>query len=406
MAACPPTEYAFSLGGRFSQAVHHQTLYPIPDGATTVNYTTTFESDTLIVSGGVFMEQLDSAGNVLLGGRTLATDTTTLPFTTLTDSIHAGATDLAVGGAFTFVGGPNPGHIQFAGTINWFGTCDNAVQCVYGTQVQSGVADSIAINGGVLELVANYYEVPVLQEILAITIGSIIVVDVLCGTLPVGIPASFADAASGTYPLNPSLADALQYLRYLLWSRWCQCSPAPGGFPAPVSPPVPVPIPPTSPPPPGGGGGGSPPPAVCDNTDPCTQFNNILKLLGTLNLNIQNVQNTVNNLKNATPTSANYTHGAVYPDLSGTGSIVVSGIRGLSVSCTTIPTHIGRTEEFDPEFEELGSIQYWGGYGWMKTQFIHHASWMTLDAPALVQHIEYSFDAGVVADITLLVPAP
>lgn len=408
MTGCPPTLWSESTSASdfpYSIVETNQNSIPVPAGATTYVLQIDVYSDTgNVLESSVSWEVVDSTGTLLTSLLGIRLDTLTFPHTSGTFTLPGGAARMQFGGIVVSDDG-HPVSQNSGGQVNWSGTCDPTVICQYGTEPKTGVVDSITITTGLLEALSIEFGFEFAVPILLIAVGSIYIVDTMCSVAPPHIPASFAGVATGTWPTLPSLTDVQTYLQYLMWSNYCQCTPATGTDPTPTPPPTPVIPPATSPIPPGGGPTTPPVPILCDNTDLCTTLNKILALDTIINSGVQTIISMLSKLQ--IPGNSNrYMNGTSYRGLSGTSILTVSGILGVGVSCTTIPSHIGRNEDNDPEYELLGTIQYWGGYGWMPTHEIHHMIWMTADAPSLVQRLEYSFVPGVVADITLLVPLP
>lgn len=102
-----------------------------------------------------------------------------------------------------------------------------------------------------------------------------------------------------------------------------------------------------------------------------------------------------------------YVLGPVHAGLSGTGVVPVSGILGLLVELTTVPTPLGRDAGtpirlFDAGFVNLGTSD-----GFEQSTRIQNSAQLVIPRSAgLVTSVGYSLHSGVVATITELIREP
>lgn len=102
-----------------------------------------------------------------------------------------------------------------------------------------------------------------------------------------------------------------------------------------------------------------------------------------------------------------YVYGANHAALSGHGSFAVSGLLGVSVAPTTIPTSYGLEVGSPDEHFGLGFITLGTADGWTTSRPLDHDGTLMIPAAAGVfTSVGYSLSAGVVADIRELVREP
>ena len=101
-----------------------------------------------------------------------------------------------------------------------------------------------------------------------------------------------------------------------------------------------------------------------------------------------------------------YVVGTVHTGLTGTGNIVVSGIRGLHVSVTTIPTTWGRMAATPPRYiPALATVQVGTSSDLEEATWIHYAEQLIYPIDTATTEVRYNLRPGVTATITELVSA-
>lgn len=101
-----------------------------------------------------------------------------------------------------------------------------------------------------------------------------------------------------------------------------------------------------------------------------------------------------------------YVPGASHSGLSGNSQFAVSGILGLSVSLTTVPSQLG-VESGDPDtIFEAGWVTVGTAEGWHKSVRIDHNPTLILPVDGAETLVGYTFHPGVVATILELVREP
>jgi hypothetical protein len=99
-----------------------------------------------------------------------------------------------------------------------------------------------------------------------------------------------------------------------------------------------------------------------------------------------------------------YVVGTVHSGLTGTGNIVVSGIRGLHVSVTTIPATWGRMAATPPRYiPALATIQVGTSSDLQEATWIHYAEQLIYPVDSAQTEVRYNFRPGVTATVTELV---
>jgi hypothetical protein len=102
-----------------------------------------------------------------------------------------------------------------------------------------------------------------------------------------------------------------------------------------------------------------------------------------------------------------YVYGANHMGLSGHGSFAVSGLLGVSVAPTTIPSSYGLEVGSPDEHFGLGFITLGTADGWTTSRPLDHdGTLMIPPSPGVFTSIGYTLAAGVVADIRELVREP
>jgi hypothetical protein len=279
---------------------------------------------------------------------------------------------------------------------------DDLAYCAYGTRVKSQFSGLVQLDAptllALLAMSADGFGWP----LLAYAAGRMVDIATICATAkpsPVYFTAAEIDRFVGSNATPPDaalLAKHADWLKWTLWSYFCECVP---GSPTPHSPPVIVlPRPP----------GTAPGPTTaftCDNTDLCTQFK-------TLQLAIAAVLQRVDRIEGMTTliqrqgVPFGYITGATYAGLYGQGEYAVSDLIGLAVNFTTIPSsyiaHPG-----DPlTYHQIGKISVGTAEGWERSWMPTHDPYIILPISGAITKFGYTFPPGIVAAITELVREP
>jgi len=106
------------------------------------------------------------------------------------------------------------------------------------------------------------------------------------------------------------------------------------------------------------------------------------------------------------PLNPSVAEGTNHVGLTATGTITVSGIRGLRVLLTTIPTWFGSSPGTPTLRYGVGRIDMSTAEGWSTRRWIHDTPLEIIPVDPLVTTVAYSLSAGVVATIVELVQGP
>jgi hypothetical protein len=102
-----------------------------------------------------------------------------------------------------------------------------------------------------------------------------------------------------------------------------------------------------------------------------------------------------------------YVYGDNHEDLSGDGSISVSGLLGVSVDVTTLPDELGRSDGTPEQLFDVGYITLGTADGWSTSRRIDHDGILMLPpAAGAFTSIGYTLTPGVVVAIRELVAEP
>jgi len=277
-------------------------------------------------------------------------------------------------------------HFDATGTLNT--TLPATVYCAYGTQKQTGAAANIPITLDLIATIAGVLANPWLILFLIPAVGLNMDINLLCSQQRPPVP-QLKDLSKWT-PL-----DAFAFVQAAIWVTFCECAPATGGGPAPVTPP---PITVVNPP----GGAIVLPPITCDNGSLCDILNYIVAQLGSLQQQLA-VLNPLVTLIQRQHVPFAYLRGQVHAGLVDAGTFGVHGILGLSVAPTTIPAWLSSDLAPTPSYYRLGVVSMGTADGWTRRQIITHDPHLILEIPGDVTEIAYLFEPGVVADITELI---
>jgi len=239
---------------------------------------------------------------------------------------------------------------------------------------------------------------------LEVSFGALIGISWVPGTFCTGPPPDMPqfgpeDFIIGTQiPAPGSLAKFLTALESALWPLYCECLPATGGGPAPITyPPARQPQEPGTPGPIG--------PVVCDNTNLCASIDAISRRLtaigGQLALMRQDVQ-----LIQRQGVPFGYLRGANHSALSGNGEFPVADILGLEVHLDVFPAghESGSTDPIT--YHQLGKVSLGTADGWRRSWQPTHNPYLILPVLGAWTRVGYSFVGGVVATITELLREP
>lgn len=160
---------------------------------------------------------------------------------------------------------------------------------------------------------------------------------------------------------------------------------------------------------------GSPttPPALTVPTQPTTLTLPALPACSTtadLCTQLERLTQKVDWLMRTTPTTLTVTsiaEGTVHAGLTGTGTLTVSGIRGVRVLLTTIPSYLGNVSGTPPLELRAGRIRFHSPEGWSPTIWhLHTTPLEIIGIDPLVDQIGYTLSPQVVASIIELVRGP
>jgi hypothetical protein len=271
--------------------------------------------------------------------------------------------------------------------------------CAYGTQRKPGVADIIMISAGLLVAMGLSIAEPWVLLFIGPVLGSAIATGAMCGTPK---QADVVISPSDWTTPDPSGIGTLAQrhmvtnFRNALWDFLCQCTPAPSGSPAPVSPPVTTLSKPTY-------------LTVyedihIDNTEISTTIQALWQYFTTVN--IGNNNSLTIGKQTADCSCPTYKLGTAHEGLSGDGELAVSGILGLSVIFTTLPPRVGVIEG-DPDSIYTGAfINLGNAWGWQTRLYPSTTSWLAFPpGMSAMTKVGYSIPTDVVATIAEIVAA-
>jgi hypothetical protein len=318
-----------------------------------------------------------------------------------THTVVAGSTGIV--GVYMGDGGGGP---TGGGGVGWLDdftivVTSSAAFCSYGTRVQSGKQALLVITEGLIAAAAIAVpELAWLEVSFGTLVGLSFVPDVACADVPPQLPTFTADDfVFGTQiPAPGSLEKFFRALTVALWFDFCECVPAPGGSPAPVTP---VPPKPTQPP----DVPGKPAPFVCDEGDICSALNlirgQLISMSNTLALTRRDVT-----LIQRQGVPFGYIAGASHSALSGSGDFNVSAIIGLAVTFTA-GLGLFSPRPGDPDtYHQLGKISIGTADGWERSWQPTHSPYLILPISGAVTRVGWSFAPGLVATITELIREP
>jgi hypothetical protein len=280
-------------------------------------------------------------------------------------------------------------HFDATGTLNT--TLPATVYCAYGTQKQTGPVSNIPITLDLIATLAGVLASPWLILFLIPAVGLNADINVLCSQQRPPVP-QLKDLTQWT------AGDAFNFIQAAIWTTWCECSPATGGGPAPVTPPViTVPTPP--------GGAIVLPPVTCDNGSLCDMLTYIVAQMGSLQQQLAVIGPLVTLIQRQHVPFA-YLKGAAHTGLAGAGTFAVHGILGLSLTPTSIPGWLSSDMAPVASYYRLGDVSVGTADGWVRRQVVTHDPHLMLEIPGDVTEVAYRFEPGVVCDIVELVREP
>jgi hypothetical protein len=225
-------------------------------------------------------------------------------------------------------------------------------------------------------------------------------VDQLCATFaPVGPALTLDDFINPAKMGSPqTLAAKIDtWFNGVLWNFFCTCKPATGGGAAPVKPPPLAQTPPS----------GAPTPItfLCDDGDVCTILNQLGQAIAGLQTNIQAIRSQVDFVQRQSVPDA-YAYGTLHSALSGSGTIAVASILGISVEVTTIPGTLSSDMAPVQSWFKFGEVSFGTPDGWEARRIVTHNPHLFLELGADITEVAYLFEPGVVANILELVRTP
>jgi hypothetical protein len=316
------------------------------------------------------------------------------------------------------------------GTLQWFGAPPQCPECLYGHAPIQPNATIIEVTPALIGEVAEvlgFAGAPwlvILAGITAIAIQSLCAVEPPCCHLPTN---------SDWVTINPNTGVSYAFEKLVIcffavvWQLVCQCNVAPPGSPPqpPLPAPGPNPLPPPIVVPPGPPTPGPlPVPITCNNGDLCAVLNQIrTDILGvgqTLAQITSAMTGLLQNLTSQTATLSTlvtliqrqaapfgYINGTSHAGLTGTGSIAVSDILGLSVSFTGGSGVIGREIGHPDTLFDAGWLNVGDASGFRSRERIRTNPWVWFPpAAGEITVVGYTLAPLVTATITELIREP
>jgi hypothetical protein len=281
-------------------------------------------------------------------------------------------------------------------------TGPDLIVCAYGTRVQSDTQRTLLIDTAMIDALLLLFPA---GAWLVIGFDLLVGLAFVPGTLCSGNPPPFPSFNEGDFILNTSIPNPgsldkfMQALMSLAWFQYCECIPASGGLPPPTTPPSPViPDPPDGIPSP-------PPPVLCNNDDVCAILNDHSRQLRAINSQLAVIRSLLERLQQ-THVPFSYRRGATHAGLTGSGTLPVSGILGVSVVITEQPGYLSATMAPVNSWFRFGEISVGTSEGWERRFLITHNPHLSFDIGPAATQLGYLFEPGVEATIVELVPGP
>jgi hypothetical protein len=272
--------------------------------------------------------------------------------------------------------------------------------CPYGTELAAPGTFAAYLTPGLIDVALAAAGVPWAAPFLTAFWFTTKPIDLLCATFPpIGPALTLQDFIAPSQMESPQTLAAKidNWFNGILWNYFCKCTPAPGGSPAPVKPPVLVQNPPA----------GAPTPITfaCDDGDLCTLLNQLGQAIAGLQTNIQAIRSQVDFVQRQSVPDA-YAYGTLHTGLSGAGTIAVTSILGLVVETTSMPGYLSSDLAPVASFFKLGEISIGTPDGWTARRIVTHNPHLFLQLGADVTIVAYLFEPGVTANIQELVRTP
>jgi len=325
------------------------------------------------------------------------------PAVVLSGTAPAGSTRLVLrlnvsfdqSGAFVTTSGLCTLNGSFHGTgtptVCEYGVTTNPAATVYTTVTAALIDAAIVLLGGGPIAIAAFDAM----------LGAPLFPGAVCITGPPLMPTfGPEDYIPGTQIWSPGSFDKrLQALRVAAWYFYCKCVDAPGGSPPPTQPPPPLPFPDF------GSTTGNPVPILCDGTDICSLFEQLMRQMTSLALELSYARRDIQLIQRQHVPFA-YVAGTLHTGLSGAGMIAVSPLLGLSIQSTSIPSYLSSDMAPVASWFKLGEISWGTADGWTARRIVTHNPHLYLDIDGDITTVAYQFEPGVVANILELIREP
>jgi hypothetical protein len=282
------------------------------------------------------------------------------------------------------------------------GSFGTTTYCSYGTQVKASTPDWITLVPDILVIIAGAVTDGWAWPIAALFLGRTLDLKALCMS-PRPAPPVFSPSellSINRFPPDTesiaAIAKAWQWLHWAAWPQFCECVP---GSPSPLPPPVVIEPPPT---------GAPPGPLVgftCDTDELCTQMQRLTLAVSALAQGQASMSSLVTLIQRQHVPFA-YVPGTRHSGLSGSGTLAISSLLGVSVEATTIPTWLSATTAPVNSYFRLGEISLGTAEGWQRRIIVTHSQHLVLDLDGDLTTLGYLFEPGVVANILELVREP
>jgi hypothetical protein len=281
------------------------------------------------------------------------------------------------------------------------GSITTTSYCSYGTRVKSSARIiEVVTEAAIAGLIAIQPELAFLAIGFGALIGFTWVPGVVCAGLPPAMPTfTNDDFLFGTQIPSPgSLSKFFTAFQVGQWKQYCECIPATGGAPAPITVPNPYATRPT-------GAPDNPGPINCDEQTICQTLDAIIRQMTAMSAQIGYVRSDVQLIQRQHVPFA-YVPGTLHSGLSGSGTIAIVNVLGISVQVTTIPGTLSSDMAPVQSWFKLGELSFGTSDGWLARRIVTHNPHLFLDLNADLTELAYQFEPGVVANILELVREP
>lgn len=369
---------------------------PFSNGAS--NLLVTYSNEVLIsgtnsvVVGRAYHNSVPSfAGATQIGAQTVISTATSTPVTLTFSLAGVPATDYVAG----FVGANTPGNtIEIDLEVE-----DDAVNCAYGTKVNPSTPYLIQLLPEAFVVFVGAVSDGWALPLAALFVGRYLDVTSLCAlprpAPPVISQQDVVDALA--FPPGPRSIPAIalcwQWIQWAAWPQYCICVP---GSPPAIS------YPPISQLAPYGVQPGPPAAITCDGADLCTQIQFLANAIASLAGAQQSMMNLVTLIQRQHVPFA-YVPGTLHTGLSGTGTIIISNVLGLSIQTTSLPGYLSSDMAPVASWFKLGEVSWGTADGWQARRIVTHNPHLFLDMDADLTTVGYEFEPDVVANILELV---